>query len=111
MEEDNNNQENEKGKKDEKECLFSFAKINKYFIIPFLCPVFCIICNYFIEKINEDKGLINKQCFIAIMECSTFLGGGFLYFISSLREKTEETRNKAKTYAESSTVSFYYYIN
>lgn len=99
MEENNNNQENEKG---EKECLFSFAKINKYFIIPFLCPVFCIICNYFIEKINEDKGLINKQCFIAIMECSTFLGGGFLYFISSIREKTEETRNKAKTYAESS---------
>ena len=99
MEENDNNQENEK---DEKECLFSFAKINKYFIIPFLCPVFCIICNYFIEKINEDKGLTNKQCFIAIMECSTFLGGGFLYFISSLREKTEETRNKAKTYEESS---------
>ena len=101
MEENNNNQENEKS---EKECLFSFAKINKYFIIPFLCPVFCIICNYFIEKINEDKGLINKQCFIAIMECSTYLGGGFLYFISSIREKTEETRNKAKTYAESSNI-------
>jgi len=101
MEENNNSQEKE-NEKQEKEYLFSFAKINKYFIIPFLCPVFCIICNYFIEKINSDKGFTNKQCFLSTIECSTLLGGGLLYFISSLREKTEKTRNKAKEYAESS---------
>lgn len=100
MEENDNSQEKET-EKPEKEYLFSFAKINKYFIIPFLCPVFCIICNYFIERINSDKGLKNKQCLLSTLECSTLLGGGFLYFISSLREKTEKTRYKAKQYVES----------
>ena len=91
-------EENENKK--EKECLFSFAKINKYFIFPFLCPLFCMICNYLIEKINNDKGLKNKECFLAIIECSTFIGGGLLYFISSLREKTDETRENAHEYIE-----------
>ena len=91
-------EENENKK--EKEYLFSFAKINKYFIFPFLCPIFCMICNYFIEKINNDKGIKNKECFLAIIECTTFIGGGLLYFISSLREKTDETRDNAHEYVE-----------
>ena len=93
-------EENENENNKEKKYLFSFAKINKYFIFPFLCPIFCMICNYFIEKINNDEGLKNKECFLAIIECTTFIGGGLLYFISSLREKTEETRDNAHEYAE-----------
>ena len=93
-------EENENENNKEKKYLFSFAKINKYFIFPFLCPIFCMICNYFIEKINNDEGLKNKECFLAIIECTTFIGGGLLYFISSLREKTEETRDNAREYAE-----------
>ena len=93
-------EENENENNKEKKYLFSFAKINKYFIFPFLCPIFCMICNYFIEKINNDEGLRNKECFLAIIECTTFIGGGLLYFISSLREKTEETRDNAREYAE-----------
>ena len=87
--------ENGKNNKKKDNRLFSFAKINKYFIIPFLCPIFCMIANFCIEIINEDKGVINKEVLLSILECLTFTGGGFLYFISSLREKTEETRNKA----------------
>ena len=90
----------ENNKTKEKEGIFSFAKINKYFIFPFLCPIFCMASNYFIEIINNDEGLIRKDCLLAILECSTFTGGGLLYFISSLRDKTEETRDKAKTYPE-----------
>ena len=93
-------EENENENNKEKKYLFSFAKINKYFIFPFLCPIFCMICNFFIEKINNDEGLKNKECFLAIIECTTFIGGGLLYFISSLREKTEETRDNAREYAE-----------
>ena len=40
-----------------KKHLFSFAKINKYFIFPFLCPVFCFLGNYCIFSIYEDKGI------------------------------------------------------
>ena len=90
----------ENNKTKAKEGIFSFAKINKYFIFPFLCPIFCMASNYFIEIINNDEGLIRKDCLLAILECSTFIGGGLLYFISSLRDKTEETRDKAKTYPE-----------
>ena len=87
--EDNAN-DSKKGK--EKKCLFSFAKINKYFIIPFLCPIFCTISNYFIDKVSDDEGLKNKQCFLAIIECGTLLGSGLIYFFSSQRDKTDETQ-------------------
>ena len=30
----------------QKKPLITFAKINKYFIIPFLTPVFCMLANY-----------------------------------------------------------------
>lgn len=96
-------EEEKKSQKNNKECLFSCAKINKYFIIPFLCPLFCSICNYFIQIVNDDKGFKNKQCFLAIMETSTFIGGGFLHFISFLREKTEKSKDKSKECKEKET--------
>ena len=93
--EDNNNNDKESKKK-----CFSFAKINKYYIIPFFCPIFCMGANFFIVLIDEDKGLKNKQLLLSILECFTFTGGGLLYFISYLREKTENTRDKAKVLVE-----------
>ena len=93
--EDNNNKD-----KKSKKSWFSFAKINKYYIIPFFCPIFCMSANFFIVIIDEDKGLKNKQVLLSILECFTFTGGGLLYFISSLREKTEYTRDRAEVYAD-----------
>ena len=94
MEENENNGEQKNNK------LFSFATINKYFIIPFLCPIFCMIGNFFIVIVDEDEGVINKEFLLSILECLSFTGGGLLYFISSLREKTEETRDKATNNGE-----------
>ena len=113
---------NENGKKIEnndenkKEYLFSLAKINKYFIFPFLCPVFCMIGNYFIFKIFHDddiKGVNNKEFLLSVLVCMSYIGGGLLYFISSLRIKTEETRNEANKYRqrESSISSIKYIYN
>ena len=96
-------EENENNNKETNKSLISFAKINKYFLIPFLCPIFCISGNFFINKIIEDKGLKNKEFLLAILECLSYTGGGFLYFISSLREKTAETRDKARNYIERNT--------
>ena len=31
-----------------KKRIISFATINKYFIIPFLCPILCMLANYHI---------------------------------------------------------------
>ena len=85
----------ENEKKVEKECLFSFAKINKYFIFPFLCPIFCVIANYFIFSIIKIEGIKNKEFLLINIACSTYIGGGLLYFISYIRTKTYETRNEA----------------
>ena len=79
--------QNKNNNKNNNNCIFSFAKLNKYYIIPFLIPVCCMTANFFILRINDDKGLINKEFLFSILECLSFTGGGLLYFISYLREK------------------------
>jgi hypothetical protein len=84
----------ENEKKVEKECLFSFAKINKYFIFPFLCPIFCVIANYFLSLIIKTENIKNKEFLLIHTICASYIGGGLLYFISSIKTKTEVTRNE-----------------
>ena len=88
----NETKEKEKEKED-KACLFSFGKINKYFIFPFLCPIICMFCNYLIISIIQEFHLENKQFFLSTFINSTYIGGGLVYFISWIRTKTEETRD------------------
>jgi hypothetical protein len=79
--------------------LISFGKINKYFIIPFLCPIFCFLVNYFIflnaeiPKINEiEVNIKNKLCLISFSIILSYFGGGLLYCISYIRTKTEDIK-------------------
>ena len=45
-----NNERDELTKtKNNKTSLITFAKLNKYFLIPFLCPVFCMLTNFFLN--------------------------------------------------------------
>ena len=90
------------------ECLFSFGKINKYFIIPFLCPIFLFLTNYFIilyisnyrleKEINDDKfytEFFKKKSYLlsSVFFLSHFIGG-FLYFISYIRTGTHNRESK-----------------
>ena len=90
------------------ECLFSFGKINKYFIIPFLCPIFLFLTNYFIilyisnyrleKEINDDKfytEFFKKKSYLlsSVAFLSHFIGG-FLYFISYIRTGTHNRESK-----------------
>ena len=85
----------ENEKKVEKECLFSFATINKYFIFPFLCPILCVLANYFVFLIIKTEGINNKEFLLLNSILPSYIGGGLLYFISYIRTKTYETRNEA----------------
>ena len=38
-----------------KKPLIIFAKLNKYFLFPFLSPIFCMLANYFLDKIKQSK--------------------------------------------------------
>ena len=107
--EEEEEKEEEEKEKEEKECLFSFGKINKYFIFPFICPIICMICNYLIISIIDEYNLKNKQFFLSTFVNSTYIGGGLVYFISYIRTKTEQTRDSAQLYNERKS-SFVKYI-
>lgn len=83
-----------------KECLFSFAKINKYYLFPFLAPIFCCFSNYFIHYLYNGNKKMELHFFLTIYIDLSYALGGLLYFISRIRIKTEETRNNAKIYKE-----------
>ena len=96
--------------KNKKECLFSFSKMNKYFIIPFLCPVIDMIMHTINDLNNELSGnTINNSLLIYLLDCFSLFAGGLLYFVVFIRTKTEETRNKAIIYKESSNDIKYIY--
>ena len=101
-------EDEEKNKK--KESLFSFAKINKYYLFPFLAPIFCCTANYFIHTLFNDNPSMEMHMLLTIYIDCSYLFGGLLYFISSIREKTYETRDDAIVYREraSSAVKYIY---
>ena len=80
-----------------KECLFSFSKLNKYYIIPFLWPVMDVIRDIIIDLIDSDlasEGVKNTDFLMDILDCLSTIAGGSLYFAFSVRTKTEETRKQ-----------------
>ena len=101
-------EDEEKNKKNE--SLFSFAKINKYYLFPFLAPIFCCTANYFIHTLYNDNPSMEMHMLLTIYIDCSYLFGGLLYFISSIREKTYETRDDAIVYREraSSAVKYIY---
>ena len=89
-------------------CLFSFGKLNKYFIIPFLCPIFCFLANYLlklyisvhnlvikVENGENDNNIMKKAYLISCSISFSYLGGGLLYFISYIRTNTEKSKKSS----------------
>ena len=105
MEIGENDSENGNENKKQKEGLFSFTKLNKYFIIPFICPIICMISNYFLSLMMDQADFDDKQFFFTTFVNLSFAGGGLIYFISWIRNKTDETRDNAIVYKERGTTS------
>ena len=72
--------------------FITFAKINKYFLIPFLCPVFCMISNYFLLLLGDTKVIINSKFFIPVYVEFTYAAAGLLYYISYFKDKINEVK-------------------
>ena len=51
-----------------KKGLISFAKINKYFIFPFLLPIFCMLAEYFSNEIYSTNKIIKDYLFSIIID-------------------------------------------
>ena len=93
-----------------KKPLISFAKINKYFIIPFIAPVFCMLANYFLQKIRDTKVIKHEEFFTPLYTTLSYIGAGCFYFISKFRQKVEEQKEKI-IYKETNTNSIQYIYN
>ena len=79
--------------------LFSFQKLNKYFILPFLVPIICFSTKFFSETMKTDNNkrdikevtADNTHTFVflyqLIQSICLFLGG-LLYFFSIHKTKS-----------------------
>ena len=76
-----------------KEPLFSFQKLNKYFLFPFFVPIICFSTKFFSETMKTDHSRIdikdvtsdNTHTFVflyQIIQSICLIFGGLLYFIS-----------------------------
>ena len=55
--------------------------MNKYFLFPFLCPIFCMLGNYFSNKILASKAKISDYFLLTYVEL-TYVIGGLIYFVN-----------------------------
>ena len=104
MDLDDNEIYEEKESKNKKEGLFSFSKINKYYIFPFLCPIASLICNVFMMFVYEDKKFQGNQFLASILLCFSYFFGG-IFYIYSIRQKfkkIDDKENKIATLSSSS---------
>ena len=69
-------------KVDDKMPILTFSKLNKYFIIPFLCPIFYMISKFF-KSLIEDANIINNSNILdPITTELSFIFSGLFYFIT-----------------------------
>ena len=76
----------------QKKSLISFAKINKFFLVPFLTPIFCMLANFFLLKIRESKVVKHEEFILTFFVLLSYVGAGCFYFISKYRQKVEDKK-------------------
>ena len=74
--------------------LITFAKINKYFLIPFLCPVCCMLANYFLLLISETKVVKKIEICSPVLVEFSYIFAGLLYFISYINQKVDRGKQQ-----------------
>ena len=72
--------------------LVTFAKMNKYFLFPFLCPVFCMISTYFSNKILSSKVKIKEYLQLIYVSLS-YSSTGILYLISYFKQEKNKVND------------------
>ena len=103
---DKNDELNEKS--NEKKSLITFAKLNKFFLIPILCAIFGFL-NYLFEIIIDETEVIKRQEFIkSICYELPYVLAGLFYFISYFKSNAKR-KNKSNNNKESDTGINYIY--
>ena len=95
---------------EQKKPLITFAKLNKYFLIPFLCPISCMLANYFLLLIDSTKVVKNGEIFAPISVAISYMLCGCLYFFSRFHQKIEGGKEDLTKNEESTSSSEIKYI-
>ena len=88
--------------------LFSFQKLNKYFLLPFFIPIICFSTKFFSETMKTDGGKIkiekvtsdNTHTFVflyQIIQSLCLFLGGLVYFITAHESKTRIESSEIET--------------
>ena len=73
-----------------KKSFITCAKLNKYFFIPFLSPIFCMLTNFFLGKMTSTNVLKNLEFIGSIFLELSYISGGLLHFTSYFRQKAKK---------------------
>ena len=105
-----NQENNKKEEKQKKLPLFSFAKISKYYLIPFITTIFSISSNFVIIKYVEyNINFDEVKFYITKIECIDKILGGCLYFIlnkNSQIEKQNQVKSSKISLSSNSSLTF-----
>ena len=90
--------------------LIAFAKINKYFLIPFLCPICCMMANFFLLRLGKTNVIKKGEFFTPVFVEFTYVFAGLIYYISYFQRKVEGGKEEI-IYRESTSSSIKYIYN
>ena len=100
----------EKPKEQKQNHLIMFAKLNKYYLILFIAPVFCMITNYFISKIKDPELNIIKNPYVFNMLnvelFHTF--AGLFYFISYFNKNPNKGKESDENRSSNNAIQYIY---
>jgi ABC-type Fe3+-siderophore transport system permease subunit len=92
-ESDSNHTQNESIEpEDNKKSLVVFAKLNKYFIISFLCHILCMAANYFLALLVKEKVIKRVEFTGLIIIEFSYVVGGLVYFIIYIKQKANKEK-------------------
>ena len=77
----------------EKKSLFSFTKMNKYYLLPFITPIAGFICNLFASLLSKEIENPNFF-FFPILNCLSDLLAGLIYFVQLYKNKNNSKIDK-----------------
>ena len=88
--------------------LFSFQKLNRYYIMPFLVPLICFSTKFFSTPLKDNDGEVklpditpdNEHTFVFLYQMinsTSLIFGGFLCFVSYIETKTKREKTRKST--------------
>ena len=88
--------------------LITFAKLNKYYTILFICLIFSMLVNYFLSKIVKANVIKQSSFFSILLEELTYIFAGLFYFISYFKGKSNRPKKFDKNFCDETGIKYIY---